>query len=340
MNGWRAGRRNPVKWFQTDSDAPNDPKVKAIIRRFEQAGAGALFLLWCHIANHGQGEPGLGVCLDGSPLPLGELADECWFPDVDSLRTFVDFLAEKKHVDPDLWQNRGIVFLPAMWIRAVGYARGKGRAGSGYGTPADVVQAVLTGQKPPAPKSPENPPAGKRGPGRPRKTPAVPGNPLTVQDKQYKQDSTKEHRGPAAHPTPALSGELPGLESPKPTPGILMALWNRARTKGPKLDALTPQRIGIFERALKAHLDLTDWELVIGWLDTQDWANAPGTGDHPNWRATLDWLAKPGKLQQWLERAKADKAGGGGGGDGSGRVAPTAGKYADLTKDEDDDPTK
>lgn len=329
-----------MKWFQTDSDAPNDPKLKATIRRFGQAGAGALFLLWCYVANHGKGEPGLAVAADGSPLPPEEAAEETLFDTVDQFREFIGFLAEKKHVDPDLWTGKGIVFLPAMFTRAVGYARGKGRAGSIYATPADVVKAVLTGEKPPAPPAPENPgkpPAGKRGPGRPRKTPAVPGNPLTVQDKQdntNKQIPPDGGSGPAAHPAP---GFLPELAPAKP--GDLMQLWNRCRTKGPQVESLTPQRMEIYHRALKAKPDLAEWELVITWLDGQAWANAPGTGDHPNWRATLDWLAKPGKLQQWLEKAKADKAGGGGngGGNGNGRVKPTAGKYSDLKDDGGDD---
>ena len=324
-----------MKWFQLDSDAPNDPKIKPVLKQFGQAGAGGLVLLWCYVANHGQGEPGLGIGTNGGPMPLVEMADETWFPSEADLKAFLDFLAGRRHIDPALWAEKGIVFLPAMWNRAVGYARGKGRAGSVYQTAADVVKATLAGEKPPAPAAPENPPAGKRKPGRPRKNPVVPENPPTVQDKQTnKQLPPDGGSGSANHEAGGfLLPEVAPAQPPRPAD--LMQLWNRLRTKGPKLEGLTPQRIEIFNRALKAKPDLAEWELVIRWFDGQDWANAPGTGEHPNWRCTLDFLCRPGKMQQYLERVKADKAGGGG--NGNGRVAPTAGKY-DL-KDEDDDPT-
>lgn len=121
-----------MKWFQVDSDTPNDPKVKAIIRKGldppdkGQAAAGALLLLWCYVADHGGGQPGEGVDGDGMPLPLAEMADECLFPTVEDLTTFLTFLADKHHIDPDRWTG-GVVFLPAMMKRADGYAKSKGR---------------------------------------------------------------------------------------------------------------------------------------------------------------------------------------------------------------------
>lgn len=125
-----------VKWFQVDSDTPNDPKVKAAIRRglpnpaAGQAAAGALFLLWCYVANHGGMGPGEGVDGAGDPLPLSEMADECLFDSVDELKGFLAFLADKRHIDPEAWAA-GWVRLPAMAKRADSYAKSKGRAPAG-----------------------------------------------------------------------------------------------------------------------------------------------------------------------------------------------------------------
>lgn len=71
------------------------------------------------------------------------------------------------------------------------------------------------------------------------------------------------------------------------------------------MTATRQQRI---RAALKAYPNLTDWKQVIQWVNSQPWMNAPGTGDHPTWRADLDFLAKPGNLAKYLERARLDQA--------------------------------
>lgn len=261
-----------VKWFQNDSDAPNDPKVKAAMRQgtalvngnlmASQAVAGAIWLLWCYVAAHGEGVPGLGVKEDGSPLDLAEMADECLFDDEGQLMRLLDYLAEKKHIDPDQWRG-GVVFLPAMKKRADEYAKRKGRA-----VPA----------------------AGESGGLFPRIPPEVP-----------LQDKTLQHTTENQTDTGLLQAAGPDQVD------ALVAIWNEDRKPGPKVGHVNPTRRRAILKAMKAHPDLTEWRRLIAWINGQPWMNAQGTGNHPKWRAELDFVCKPGKVDQLLDRMKADR---------------------------------
>lgn len=276
-----------MKWFQVDSDSPNDPKIKALIRKGLTDGGpgraaalvGHTFLLWAYIANHGEGVPGHGVKADGSPLSLVEMADECLFDGVDQLRAHVDFLAEKEHVDPTAWAL-GIVSLPAMRTRADAYARSKGRGDSG--PDRGNAGGSDTGR-------------GKSGKSGRKVAQAGPKLPL--------HNTTKQDTTPPEDPGSAdlLAG------AGEDNVDALVRIWNTERKPGPTVRDVTPQRRERYLRALKARPDLADWRLVIGWLNGQKWCNAGGTGDHPTWRADLDWLAKPGNLARYHEKAIAER---------------------------------
>ncbi|MGE0430521.1 MAG: hypothetical protein AB7P11_21165 [Hydrogenophaga sp.] len=297
-----------MKWFQVDSDTPDDPKIKAVIRRGlpspnpGQAAAGALLLLWCYVANHGGGAPGIGVDSDGQPLPLGEMADELLFDSQADLERFLDFLAEKRAIDPAAWADQRMVMLPAMAKRADAYARSKGRPAPAPKPPA------------PAPKPPGRAKSGEKSPGSALTVPTVP----TVQHQETEEGQL------------ALTPALPA----GPTPEDLVQVWNRHRLQGPKVQQLTDVRRRAYAAALKAAPDLRVWEAVIRWVETQPWCNAKGTGDHANWRLDLDHLAKPGKLQTAKERMDGDRNGAGRSAAASGRVAATQGKYAGAGHDD------
>lgn len=115
-----------------------------------------------------------------------------------------------------------------------------------------------------------------------------------------------------------------------------MKVWNELREPGPKLIRQLPDaRRRQYARALKTLPNLDDWRIVIRYMNSQPWANAKGSGDHPNWRASLDWLTKPGKAAEYLEKARLDaadtSAGGIVGRDPSrGRTGIERGKYAHL----------
>ena len=110
-----------------------------------------------------------------------------------------------------------------------------------------------------------------------------------------------------------------------------MILWNGLRDPGPKVQDLTPQRRQRYAAAIKARPDPEDWRKAIDYLNGAAWANAPGgDGTHGNFRADLDYLAKPGNVVKALERLAAQSLPGAKNGSqaAAGRARPTAGKFA------------
>lgn len=85
----------------------------------------------------------------------------------------------------------------------------------------------------------------------------------------------------------------------------LVDLWNSIVTSPiPKVTKLTSDRKAKIDARLQLYPDLEVWRPVIVWINAQSWCRAPGTGAHPNWTATLDWLCKSdGQVQQYIERA-------------------------------------
>lgn len=301
-----------LKWFQVDSNSPHDPKISPIIRRRGQAGAGAIYLLWCYVAQHGKLQPGLAVRDDGGPRPLREAADECFFEGVDDLKVFLDDLADRQHLHGQLWADKGIIFLPAMWTRSNTYLKWKkGKAATRFESVDQVVAAVLDGTivakagKPAATKGPK---------GRP-----------TRQTKQTGQTQQDTLLGPGA-------GQVEGL----------VTLWNAERKPGPQVREITPDRRKQYGRALVVHPNLADWAKVIRHLNGEKWANAPGDGDHPTWRADLDWLTGSGKLGRYLE--KLATLGGGRAADGRNAAKGTTGRkpgeFMNAVRGDRDDESK
>lgn len=86
----------------------------------------------------------------------------------------------------------------------------------------------------------------------------------------------------------------------------LVTLWNTTREPGPKVSRPAAARLRAYAKALGESRLIADWTLAITWLNGQRHANAPGTGNFPTWRATLDWLTKPGQLAKVLEQARTD----------------------------------
>jgi len=93
----------------------------------------------------------------------------------------------------------------------------------------------------------------------------------------------------------------------KVSPLEVIAVWNETVTSPiPKASRLTPERTKRITARLVSYPNLSDWILVIGWLNRQAWCRAPGTGNHPTWTATLDWLCKSDdNVQKHLEQAQA-----------------------------------
>jgi hypothetical protein len=305
-----------VKWFQVDGDTPNDPKMKALIRRglapnAGQAAIGAVFLLWCFVAWHGEGEPGEGVRHGGQALDLQDMADECLFDSVDQLKVFLDHLAERGHIDAERWRG-GVVFLPAMHRRGVTYQRSKG-----YG-PLAAVDKANAGQARPVKAS--------KGLARPGKASAGQRRPETAQHNTTKQNPTNPEGGISTGDGSALPFDS------EDNAQALVKLWNATRKPGPMVQApVSDSRMAALRRAMHQHPNLDDWRLVIEYANGEPWANAKGGGNHANYRMALDDLARPGKFGAMLDRARAAQLAGvdqaGGRDAAKGRTGAKAGEF-------------
>jgi hypothetical protein len=116
-----------VKWFQVDSDTPNDPKVRAIIRQLGNDGFGGLVRLWCHIANHGA-RPGWSVNTAGKPIPLEELIEASGL-DPAKFEQLVLISVQIGHFEKRPWDSRQVIAIPAMARRADTYTKRTVRTG-------------------------------------------------------------------------------------------------------------------------------------------------------------------------------------------------------------------
>ena len=96
-----------------------------------------------------------------------------------------------------------------------------------------------------------------------------------------------------------------GGETQAPSAQDVVDVWNQSVTAPiPQVTRLTADRKAKIDARLKTYPDLASWRTAIAWINGQAWCRAPGTGQHPNWTATLDWLCKTdGNIQRGLERA-------------------------------------
>lgn len=290
-----------VKWFQCDSNEPNKPAVKAIMRagvvapEAHQAAFGALILLACYVAAYGEQEPGVGVKADGQPLNLREMASECHFRDTDSLRRFLGECAEQGHVDSDAWLGKGIVVLPEMRKRADNYTKRALRESSPKVRTPAAQQPNLPVMSCTVPEVPE------------------------VHDLSGSRDT-----GSAGLP---LGGE-------DQVDGLIKAWNDEAHASLPRVRNPGPARRGVYARALRNHPDLAKWRLVIRHLNSSQWW-LHGGKEHPNWRGDLDYLCQSSgsKFERQLAKYEADQRAAGSPQRGQridaqrGRVIPVAGKY-------------
>jgi len=144
---------------------------------------------------------------------------------------------------------------------------------------------------------------------------------ISADGRGYGRPLPNDASAPTSAPAPALpvvkntTGSRRRQQNPDLFPAeertqvdSLVTLWNQERRPGPKVTpGLTDARRKHYGAAMRANPNLDDWRVVIRWLNGQAWANAPGAGDHATWRATLDWLTRPQKLNDYLERARLDR---------------------------------
>lgn len=223
------------------------------------------------------------------------------------------------------------------------YLAGKSKAGKASAEARrrklGTAQPVHRSTEQPARTGPEQPPEHNfsvRGSVRGTESPKPSVNPAIIEHPP-KSSSSSSSSVPSVQNTEGSSDLFTAEQNPGRTQvDALVLLWNTERQPGPKVMAtLTDARRKSYGRALKAMPNLDDWRTVVRYLNTQPFANAPGTGDHATWRASLDWLTKPGKCADYLEKARLDRpaatAGQVVGRDVTrGRIGFQKGKYAQL----------
>jgi hypothetical protein len=115
-----------VKWFQVDSDTPNDPRIRAVLRALGTEGFGGLVLLWCFIADHGT-KPGRSLDSSGQPFPVEDLKDASGL-DKSKFDRLVAICVESGHFKKEAWTERQEIVIPAMRRRADTYTRRRVRS--------------------------------------------------------------------------------------------------------------------------------------------------------------------------------------------------------------------
>jgi len=97
-----------------------------------------------------------------------------------------------------------------------------------------------------------------------------------------KERNGSDSTGPdAARPPPAF------------TPDQLVEIWNGiVQTPIPQVRKVTPDRRRQYQRRIARFPVAAEWQAAIQFLQDQPWTKAPGTGTHPTWTASLDWLTR------------------------------------------------
>jgi hypothetical protein len=292
-----------MKWFQVDSDSPADPKIKAVIRKgLAEGGSRRAAELVGHVF--------LLWCYvanHGEAQPgLGVKADG-------------EPLSLAEMTDECLFENVDDLRCLLDFLAVKGHIDHTRWVDHGIVFLPGMLKRADTYAK--------------------RKGRGVQfGNLRTKHPVSPLQDKTVQNTEDQTHVSPADLLADAGEDQVD----ALVRVWNTDRLPGPKVSVLTDSRRRVFARALKATPDLNDWRLVILWLNRQPWCNAKGGDEHANWRATLDWLAKPGKLAEKLDLAKADRAtvradGTTGRNAAKGRTGTRPGQYAAAVKGGGDD---
>ena len=150
---------------------------------------------------------------------------------------------------------------------------------------------------------------------RARKKAQTPCNGDVTVGNDFVTPSEAEAEAEADVTVPAHAGTPPAGAGPTATD--VVEIWNNIVTAPiPKVEKLTASRKRKIDARLKSYPELETWRTCITWLNGQAWCRAPGTGDHPDWAATLDWLIKnDDPMTRTLESVSAE---------GAARAAPSS----------------
>lgn len=117
-----------MKWFQVDADTPNDPKIAEVEQQLGLEGLGALFRLWCFIADHGSRRPGWSIEASGRPIPVEAIAHASRLPR-EKFDALVAICVANGHFSRAAWEKSAVIAIPAMSRRADTYTKRRVRTG-------------------------------------------------------------------------------------------------------------------------------------------------------------------------------------------------------------------
>jgi hypothetical protein len=132
-----------MRWFQLDSDTPEDPKIQDILATFGNAGFGALVRLWCFTAKHGA-RPGWTIDSRGRPIRRSFLVAATGLSDRD-FDLLIGQSRENKLVNVRMTKRGPVFWFPAMSRRTDEYTKKVVRTMSGQ-SPDNVRQQYITRQ--------------------------------------------------------------------------------------------------------------------------------------------------------------------------------------------------
>ncbi len=283
-----------MKWFQVDTLATDDPRITEIWTRLMRACDGfpptewtrlvvfgVLLDVWCYIGRQDKARPGWGEYSDGRPIPPVVFAARLGIHQT-VFEAIMQAAADSGHIDPEQWTTKQLIVLPAMISRADIYTKRRAHL--------DKLKPVKGLRRATKNKTTAN---------SVRTNPDTDGSSVTVVvpvDVSVDQGDSKGDLD--------LQPPEPGSPDEGLNPAGLIKLWNEHRKPGPHILQSNPKLVGQLRRAIQATPHRDDWVVVIEWLNGELWANGPGTGDHPTWRAGLEWLSRPGKVSTYLERAR------------------------------------
>ena len=111
-----------MKWFRMDSDTPNHPTSRRVIKSLGNEGFGGLVRLWCFAAAFGKDEPGRCVDSDCDPFNREALIDASGLSD-EAFDALIEVCLETKCAERTAWENRGELAFPGMRSRSDSYSK-------------------------------------------------------------------------------------------------------------------------------------------------------------------------------------------------------------------------
>ena len=111
-----------MKWFRMDSDTPNHPTSRRVIKRLGNEGFGGLVRLWCFTAQFGKDEPGRCVDSDSDPFRKEDLLDASGLNE-EAFSVLIEVCLETKCADRVAWEERGELAFPGMASRSDNYSK-------------------------------------------------------------------------------------------------------------------------------------------------------------------------------------------------------------------------